>query len=130
MSARLIILATLLLFLIVPGAALSTDVAQDAGVVEQLYGLQVGPEGITFQVFSGGCTTKENFRIQRFTADPIQILLIRVVPDLCEAFRPYGTTLTYSYESLGLENGQSFIVLNPLSPIKVVKQPQLSVASP
>lgn len=119
-------LSVLLTFLLlgVPGIALSADGAQDTGVVEQLYGMQVGPEGVMFQVFSGGCTTKEHFRIERFTADPVQILLIRVVPDLCEAFRPYGTTLTYSYESLGLENGQRFIVLNPKSPIKIVKQPQ------
>lgn len=122
MNTRLIVLLAFLL--LVPAAALSADAAQDTGVVEHLYGMQVGPEGVTFQVFSGGCTTKEHFRIERFTADPVQLLLIRVVPDLCEAFRPYGTTLTYSYESLGLENGQRFIVLNPQSPVKVVKQPQ------
>jgi hypothetical protein len=110
--------------LLIPGGNSTQDTGQETGTVEQLLGLQVGPEGVIFQVFSGGCTTKDDFRIERFQADPVQLLLIRLEPDTCEAFIPYGTTIRYSYESLELENGQRFIVLNPMTPIKVVKESQ------
>lgn len=108
--------------ILVPGGHMAQE--QEAGTVEELFGLQVGPEGITFQVFSGGCTSIEDFRIERFASNPVQLLLVRIEPDLCEAYIPYGTTIRYSYESLGLDNGQRFRVLNPIAPIQVVKASQ------
>jgi hypothetical protein len=104
--------------------ARATFLVQGTGVVEPVLGLQVGPEGITFQVYSGGCTEREHFRVERFGSDPVQLLLIRMTPDTCEAYIPYGTTVRYSYESLGLENDRRFIVLNPMSPVRVVKPAQ------
>lgn len=117
-----IIFILTLVALLVPSGNLAQE--PETGTVEELFGLQVGPEGVTFQVFSGGCTTIEDFRIERFASDPIQLLLVRVVPDLCEAYLPYGTTIRYSYESLGLDTGQRFRVLNPMAPIQVVKGSQ------
>jgi len=117
-----IIFILALVALLVPSGNLAQE--PETGTVEELLGLQVGADGVTFQVFSGGCTTIEDFRIERFASDPIQLLLVRVVPDLCEAYLPYGTTIRYSYESLGLDNGQRFRVLNPMAPIQVVKASQ------
>jgi hypothetical protein len=117
---RLIFIVALVA-LLAPIRQMAQNVDHEMGAVEQLLGLQVDPEGVTFQVFSGGCTRKEDFRIERFQSDPTQLLLIRVVPDTCEAFLPYGTAIQYSYESLGLDNGRKFIVLNPRAPVTVVK---------
>ena len=115
----------LVLFALVALCIAATEVthatAEEPGAVESLLGLQVDARGVVFQVFSGGCTTKADFRIARFQSDPVQLLLIRMHPDRCEAVVPYGTRLRYSYERLGLEHGQSFVVLNPTAPVQVVK---------
>jgi len=90
-------------------------VSEGPGRVEELLGLTSTPEGITFQVRTGGCTRPENFKIQRFGGRPTQILLIRTVPDFCEALVPFGTTFTVSYSQLRLNPGEGFVVLNPLA---------------
>jgi hypothetical protein len=102
--------------------------AAETGAVESLLGLHVDARGVVFQVFSGGCTTQADFRLARFQSAPVQLLLIRLHPDRCEAFVPYGTRLRYSYERLGLEQGQRFVVVNPLAPVQVVKRGEDTIA--
>ena len=113
-----------LLALCVAGTELTQATPEETGAVEHLLGLQVDAEGVVFQVFSSGCTAKEDFRIERFQrhqSNTFQLILIREKQDPCDAVLPYGRTIRYSYEDLGLENGQIFFILNPTAPVKVVK---------
>lgn len=122
----------LVLFVLVAVCIAATEgihaTAEEPGAVESLLGLQVDARGVVFQVFSGGCTTKADFRLARFQSAPVQLLLIRMHPDRCEAVVPYGTRLRYSYERLGLEHGQRFVVLNPTAPVQVVQRGEDTIA--
>jgi hypothetical protein len=42
-----------------------------------------------------------------------------VIPDFCDAYVPFGTRISYTYEELELEEGGSFTILNPLSNYRV-----------
>jgi hypothetical protein len=113
---------TVLLAFSFPLAA-SEPASAEFTMAEYLYGMTVGPEGVEFQVYSGGCTGEEDFRLERFESFPpqgqIQLLLIRVSPDLCLAYLPYGTKIKFTYEDLGLKSGDSFAVLNPRAAMTV-----------
>ena len=103
--------------------ALAQGVSEGVGSIEELLGLTVNAEGVTFQVRTGGCTRPENFKVQRYGTAPIQLLLTRTVADPCDAFFPYGTTFTVSYSQLRLADGEEFVVLNPISTTRAVAQP-------
>ena len=103
--------------------AFGQAVPEGAGRVEELLGLTVDAEGVTFQVRSGGCTRPENFKIERFESGPVQLLVTRTVPDRCEAFFPYGTTFKVSYSHLRLAEGEEFVVLNPIATLQVRRLP-------
>lgn len=90
--------------------------AETDGSVEHVYGMIYEPEGLTFQVQSTGCTEQEHFRMVRYQTSPAavaELLLIRIIPDFCDACVPFGETIFFSYKELGLELGQTFSVLNP-----------------
>jgi len=94
------------------------DPLEIEGRAEPILGLIYSGEGLEFQVSSTGCTEKAHFVVQRLSPEGqigSQLLLIRVVPDYCDAFVPFGTRITFSYEELGLEENESFTLLNPLS---------------
>ena len=40
---------------------------------------------------------------------------MRTAPDYCEAYLPYGTRVTYTYEELGLGEGAEFVITNEIS---------------
>lgn len=81
---------------------------------EELLGIQYGPQGLTFQVKSSGCTSKEDFSYVVFERSPMGLVLTRETLDLCEAHVPFGTKITFSYAELGFSPGAVFKVLNPL----------------
>ena len=90
-----------------------------AKTIETLMGFTVGPEAIEFQVSSGGCTSKGSFEVSLSDEYPPTIQLNRVTPDTCEsvgiqAYLPFGVKLPYSYKELGLQEGTSFILGNPI----------------
>jgi hypothetical protein len=92
------------------------------GQAEPLLGLTYGAEGLEFQVPSTGCTEKSSFVMQRLSLENqtfSQLLLIRVVPDFCDAYVPFGTQIFYTYDELKLEEDDSFTILNPLSSYRV-----------
>ena len=92
------------------------------GLAEPVLGLIYSGEGLEFQVRSTGCTEKAHFVVQRLSPESqisTQLLIIRVIPDYCDAYVPFGTRLSYSYEELGLEENESFTLLNPLSSYRV-----------
>jgi hypothetical protein len=82
---------------------------------EMLMGVTYDSQGVTYQVFSGGCTSKRSFSVTLLETDPVGLVLTRTSEDFCEAYLPYGVTLTYSYAELGLASGDSFVIKNPLS---------------
>jgi hypothetical protein len=92
------------------------------GLAQPLLGLVYSGTGLEFQVPSTGCTEKPHFVVQRLSPEgrkTTQLLLIRVVPDYCDAYVPFGVRIFYGYEELGLEEGDAFTVLNPLSRYRV-----------
>lgn len=85
--------------------------------LETLFGLLQDQEGITVQVFSGGCTGKDNFQVSSAqVAGVIQISITRTTMDYCRAYFQYGTNLFFSYEELGVQRGQKFEVQNLIRP--------------
>ncbi len=98
------------------------DPLEIEGQAEPLFGLTYSGEGLKFQVPSTGCTDKSSFVMQRLSPGSqttTQLLLIRVVPDFCDAYVPFGTRIFYAYEELKLEEDDSFTILNPLSNYRV-----------
>jgi hypothetical protein len=87
--------------------------------MEPILGVSVNQKGITYQVASGGCTSKKSFELRQLETNPAQLQLIRKHPDICEAFLPYGTTITYVWSELGLRQGLAVVVVNPLSVIHI-----------
>ena len=99
------------------------DTLEIDGLAESLLGVIYSEEGLEFQVISYGCTEKSHFVVQRLNPASqtiSQLLLIRVVPDYCDGYVPFGIRLTYTYKELGLEEDDtSFNLLNPLSRYRV-----------
>lgn len=82
---------------------------------EPLLGYMHDRKGVTFQVYSGGCTSKEDFLINYSTKNgELSLSLNRKIPDNCRAYYPYGIFLHYSYEELGIGKGQQFLILNQM----------------
>ncbi len=101
------------------GLTLAHGASGEAGDAERILGVRAGPRGIAFQVSSGGCTAKEDFDVKIMESFPLQLELVRMEPDLCEAYVPYGKTIRFSYRELRLADGDQFIVVNPPAVIAV-----------
>lgn len=125
------VIVTALAFALTTGLSIAGDSARHKdcvpleidGLAEPILGLNYDEKGIEFQVRSTGCTEKSDFAMQRLSPESqttSQVLLIRVEPDFCDAWVPFGVRISYSYEELGLEEGEFFTVLNPLSNYRVV----------
>ena len=89
------------------------------GQVEHIWGVQITPKGLVFQVFSGGCTKKKDFKVEIMESYPVQILLVRVKPDPCDAFVPMGKKIRFKWRQLGLQAGNEFSVVNPRAVLSV-----------
>lgn len=86
--------------------------------IEPLLGAYIKTSSVKIQVESNGCTWKKSFVVNKQydrNSDVMQILIVRMVPDLCEGYFPEGKTLVYSFEELGLQRGQNFQIVNPLA---------------
>ena len=69
---------------------------------------------------SGGCTAKEAFDVFTNRAECIvKIWFQRKELDHCLARFPYGAWLQFSFSDLGIQAGESFVVINPLAPFIV-----------
>ena len=91
----------------------------ETGEVEELMGVMIRKNGITFQVKSSGCTSKEDFNVEVLESYPLQLRLIRSQPDFCDAYEPLGTRIKFNYRELGLTVGTQFSVINPLAVVSV-----------
>lgn len=87
--------------------------------LEELMGVVIAQRGIVFQVFSNGCTDKEDFRVDVVESIPLEVRLIRVEPDPCRGFLPLGTRLRFSYKELGIQREETLRVVNPLATVQV-----------
>jgi hypothetical protein len=90
--------------------------------MESLLGVRTTPEGIEFQVASGGCTAKEHFSVlvpepRPDAIAPMRLRLIRNRPDFCEANIPYGIIIKFTYEELGLGSRTIYTIANPVLPV-------------
>ena len=83
----------------------------DVDTLEPLLGIHAATHGLTFDVLSNGCTSQKDFRVDVVGSDTVRLLLIRERQDTCRAFVS-KVAIQFSYESLGLESGQPFIVVN------------------
>jgi hypothetical protein len=86
---------------------------------EQLIGIGFHKLGIVFQVMSSGCTQKSDFKLQIMESYPLQLRLIRIKPDPCDAYMPLGERIFYSYKELGIFPGDALRVNNPLGTVVV-----------
>lgn len=87
---------------------------------EPIFGESVSANGIQVQFQSGGCTGRGSFHVLRRNIDGvIHLTFERVLPDLCLADFPYGISVLYPFDELGLARGDSFVVTNPMQPIEV-----------
>lgn len=84
---------------------------------EKLFSYSFDQRGVNFQVYSGGCTDRSNFKLAMTDQGLVrQVVLYRVVYDACLALFPYGTVVHYDYRELDLHRGQMIQILNPLRP--------------
>ena len=86
---------------------------------EPLLGLLIRERGILFQVSSNGCTTKGDFQVDVLESFPLQLRLIRLQEDLCDAVLPLGTRILFSYRELKIQRGDQLQVVNPLGIVEV-----------
>ncbi len=82
--------------------------------LESLLGEGFGSEGVSIQVFSGGCTKNKSFQVvTRVTDDIKRIYFYRVLPDNCRALYRYRTLIYFSYDQLQIVSGERFQIMNP-----------------
>ena len=107
------------------GVLASIPVAIDQSVprTEPLMGLAFTKRLILFQVASTGCTTKEDFRVDVLESFPLQLRLVRIEDDPCDAVVPLGTVIRFKYSELGLQQGDRLRVVNPLATIDLSGRP-------
>ncbi len=85
--------------------------------IEKIFNYTIGSGGIAFQVNSGGCTDKNNFRIETASDEgQTKLTLVRTTPDYCKARIPGGTLIIYSFEELNLDPNVQYKIENPVDP--------------
>lgn len=105
MSRKLIIAVAISLF------ALNGDAGP---MLESIYGDFYNEAGVNIQVFSGGCTNRGSFVIQKQFSNGVNLIYFyRVKPDFCKAFFKYGQIINFSFTELGLQVDDRFKVMNP-----------------
>lgn len=82
--------------------------------VTPLMGFEMQNDGLVFTVFSGGCTSKKDFRIDILESNPVQVKLVRLYMDECEAYLPLGQKIKFTWKEMGLSNEHAFFLRNPI----------------
>lgn len=103
-------------------ASIPVTINSPVPTVESLMGLLIRQRGIMFQVSSSGCTTKDDFQLEVLESFPLQLRLVRIHEDPCDAFVPLGTRVRFKYQELGIHPGEQFRVVNPLATMEVPPQ--------
>ena len=102
------------LALFLPFLSIASSYADSAS--EVLLGLNLTPKTLDIRVASGGCTQKEDFKIDvnkgLTEKPPYTITIYRTKKDDCKAFLPDGVLLSFTKEELGLNGLTEFTVTN------------------
>lgn len=89
--------------------------------LERIMGIEIKDGKLMIRVATGGCTTKESFKInviKGFTGIPPYLVEIyRVIPDYCKAYIPEGVVLEYELKELGIEPFASFNLVNKIGQV-------------
>lgn len=91
----------------------------DLGEVEEILGVWSSRRAMFFQVFSSGCTSKDDFAVDVMESWPLQLKLRRISPDPCDAVVPLGKRIRFNYRELGIRAGDRYRVVNPLGVVQV-----------
>ena len=94
-----------LFFLSFAASARSVMPITPISVSGSLLGYSLNQDGLTLQVVSGGCIGQDNFEVRQLETFPVQISIVQVSQDACEAYLPYGQDVAFSYSQLGLKSG-------------------------
>ncbi len=98
------------LLVLVSGFALANSLAQPNHKQETLYGIQLGPDQLTIQVKSHGCTRIEHFEVKVEEGENgAQLSIQRLGSDHCRRM-PHLISIDLSLP----ETKKSFYLLNPL----------------
>jgi hypothetical protein len=102
---------------LVVSLSLQISVFAKAAEPEIIFGFITDMNGIYVQVSSGGCTSRSSFSVQsNKVKDRLNIVFVRSWSDPCRAFFPYSTVVHFTYEELGIDRNQKFLILNQVSP--------------
>jgi hypothetical protein len=97
----------------------NTAASAEPTAEEALLGLRVSSKGITYYVYSGGCTQKSDFQVYSLESYPVQLLLVRTKPDVCKVYVPDGVKIFFRWDEVGLQQGMPFRVKNLLNSFTV-----------
>lgn len=99
-------------------ASLQVEARNPGWHLETVMGYKIDRSGIEFQVFDGGCTRTEDFflRLEKDKSGGVLLSLYRKNLDRCKAFFPYGRTVRFNYEAIGIRKNQAFKIDNPVNP--------------
>lgn len=82
----------------------------------KVLGYHTNSEGVEFQVPTGGCLKKSDFRVRRLADDRYEglyhLLLTTNRVDQCRRFFPFGAFVKFSFEEIGVKMGDGFVVEN------------------
>lgn len=92
---------------------------------EVLLGVTEEDDRLLVQVRSNGCTDRDSFDVEAYTnkEGTLEITVVRLFSDYCEALVPNGELLEIPFEDLGLETGMSYAVQNDVVPAEPVDLP-------
>jgi hypothetical protein len=96
-----------------PAKAASLATKPAAGTDQPIFGYLIDPDALVVSVDSGGCTTLDQFQPWIEPTDPPTIHLTRTIDDQCEADLPWGQTLRFTWEQLGV-TASSARLANPV----------------
>lgn len=105
--------------LLVIMAIFTAQMALAAEMPQPIFGYIADAEGVSVATQSNGCTDKTHFTPVRLNPgyQPAQIALARSKRDDCRrAPLPYGQILKFTFEEIGLQKGEIFLIVNPLLP--------------
>ena len=84
----------------------------------EILGFRVTPDGLEIRVPSGGCTSKEHFRLHASkNGGTAKIDIDRLQPDRCKGFFPDGKAFNYTWDELGVPPGAPLDILTPVNPL-------------
>lgn len=90
--------------------------------LEVLMGFEITDAKLKIRTYTGGCTSKESFKIEiikGFTGMPPYIIEIyRIKPDYCKGLFREGVLLEYEFSELGIKPSDIFSLVNKVGQVR------------